>query len=58
MASLRLRNWRQNSHSQVWIDYITKFYLCKKKKKKKEKKTWIVNICRKLAKFVYDNQIA
>ena len=30
----------------------------KKKKRKKEKKTWIVNICRKLAKFVYDNQIA
>ena len=30
----------------------------KEKKKKKEKKTWIVNICRKLAKFVYDHHIA
>ena len=33
-------------------------FMQKEKKKKKEKKTWIVNICRKLAKFVYDNQIA
>ena len=33
-------------------------FMQKRKKKKKEKKTWIVNICRKLAKFVYDNQIA
>ena len=33
-------------------------FMQKEKKKKKEKKTWIVNICRKLANFVYDNQIA
>ena len=33
-------------------------FMQKEKKKKKKKKTWIVNICRKLAKFVYDNQIA
>ena len=33
-------------------------FMQKEKKKRKEKKTWIVNICRKLAKFVYDNQIA
>lgn len=33
-------------------------FMQKEKKKKKEKKTWIVNICRKRAKFVYDNQIA
>ena len=33
-------------------------FMLKEKKKRKEKKTWIVNIFRKLAKFVYDNQIA
>ena len=45
--------------SQSGVNWLhDKVLFMQKEKKKKEKKTWIVNICRKLAKFVYDNQIA
>ena len=45
--------------SQSGVNWLhDKVLFMQKVKKKKEKKTWIVNICRKLAKFVYDNQIA
>ena len=48
----------QSQSGVNWLHDKVLFMQKETKKKRKEKKTWIVNICRKLAKFVYDNQIA